>query len=147
MVRFLCAGAALVIAISAGSAWAQQDVITGRRDLMKRSGQQMGVVNRMVRGQDPFDAAKVTAAYEVWTDKAQKLATSFPDTSRTGDTRALASIWDDRAGFDAQIAQFAKDVSDTRVQAIADIDGLKAALPVLLKDCNSCHEKYRRPQS
>jgi|SRR5215204_719685 len=143
----LAVAAVALAAVGITGAIAQQDAIKARQDLMKRSGQQMGLVNRMARGQEPFDPAKVNAAFDAWADKAQKLPAAFPDNSRTGETRALAKIWQDRAGFSAEIAKFGKDVTENRTKATADLDGLKAAVPVVLNDCNSCHEKYRRPQT
>jgi cytochrome c556 len=148
MIRATLAIAAMSgLIFGATTVFAQQDAIKARQDLMKRSGQQMGVVNRMIRGQDPFDSAKVNGAFDAWADKAQKLPAAFPDNSRTGETRALARIWDDRAGLTAEIAKFSKDIADNRGKAAGDLDGLKAAVPAVLNDCNSCHEKFRRPQS
>jgi cytochrome c556 len=148
MVRTVLPIAAMAIGISAVTgAVAQQDVIKARQDLMKRSGQQMATMNRMVRGQEPFDAAKVNAAFDAWADKAQKLPGAFPETTRTGETRALAKIWDDPQAFRAAIAKFQTDVQANRANATASPDGLKAAVGVILQDCNACHEGFRRPQS
>jgi cytochrome c556 len=146
MIRNVLAVGAVALGLTAvTSATAQQDVIKARQELMKRSGQQMGVVGRMTRGQDPFDGAKVNAAFDAWADKAQKLPTAFPDASRRGNTNALPSVWDDKAGFSAAIAKFQKDVADNRAKAAESLDGLKAAFPNILNDCNGCHEKFRKP--
>jgi cytochrome c556 len=146
MTRTILAVAAVALGASTfTSVMAQPDVIKARQELMKRSGQQMGVVGRMVRGQDPFDAAKVNGAFDAWADKAQKLPAAFPDASKSGQTNALPKLWEDRAGFSAEIAKFQKDVADNRGKAAANLDGLKAAFPAILNDCNGCHEKYRKP--
>ena len=146
MIRTVLAVGAVALGLTAvTSATAQQDVIKARQELMKRSGQQMGVVGRMTRGQDPFDPAKVNAAFDAWADKAQKLPTAFPDASKSGNTNALPKVWEDRVGFSAEIAKFQKDVADNRAKAAANLDGLKGAFPAILNDCNSCHEKYRKP--
>jgi cytochrome c556 len=146
MIRTVLPIAAVAFGMTAiTSATAQQDAIKARQELMKRSGQQMGVVGRMTRGQDPFDAAKVNAAFDAWADKAQKLPTAFPEASRTGTTNALPKVWEDRAGFGAEIAKFQKDVADNRAKAAANLDGLKQAFPAILNDCNACHEKFRKP--
>ena len=137
------AATAAVFVMTAASA--QQDLLKTRQDLMKRSGQQMGVVNRMLRGQEPFDAAKVNAAFDAFADKAQKLPSLFPAGSGKGETRALPKIWDDPKGWSAEIAKFAKDIADNRPKAVSSLDGLKAALPAISADCSSCHEGFRRP--
>ncbi len=148
MFRTTVSAVAMVLGLAAvTSAVAQQDVIKARQDLMKRSGQQMGVVNRMVRGQDPFDAAKVNAAFDAWADKAEKLPGAFPANSRQGETRALPKIWDDPNAWNAAIQKFRQDVSANRSKATANLDGLKEAVPAILNDCNARHENFRRPQS
>jgi cytochrome c556 len=145
MIRPLLAVATL--AIGATVVAAQQDPIEARKTLMKNSGQQAGLLNRMVRGQEPYDAAKVATAFGHFADKAQKLPAAFPENSRSGDTRALPLIWEDRARFNAAIAQFTKDVADNREKAVSSLDGLKAALPAVGRNCNSCHETFRRPRT
>jgi cytochrome c556 len=128
----------------ATTAVAQQDPIESRQNLMKRSGQQLGAVNRMVRGQDPFDPAKVNTAFDAFADKAQKLPALFPRGSDQG-TRALAKIWDDPNAWSAEIAKFSKNVADYRPKAAAGVEGLKDAVSAILPNCNSCHETFRRP--
>jgi len=136
------ASAAVFVVTAAG---AQQDVVKSRQDLMKRSGQQMAVVNRMVRGQEAFDAAKVNAAFDAFADKAQKLPSLFPAESRKIESRALPKIWDDPKAWNAEVAKFAKNVADGRAKAVSGVDGLKAAVAPLVADCSSCHEGFRRP--
>ncbi len=44
----------------------------------------------MVRGEEPFDAAKVATAFAHWTETAQKLSSLFPEPPKPAeDTRAL----------------------------------------------------------
>jgi len=145
MTRGLFAVAAAILTTT--TVLAQQDSIEARKNLMKTSGQQAGLLNRMVRGQEPYDAAKVSTAFSHFADKAEKLPSAFPDNSRTGDTRALPAIWDNSAAFNSAIAQFAKDVADNREKALSGLDGLKAALPVVSRNCNGCHEQFRRPRA
>jgi len=137
------AASAAVLVMTAANA--QQEAVKSRQDLMKRSGQQLTVVNRMVRGQDAFDAAKVNTAFDAFADKAQKLPSLFPAESRKLDSRALARIWDDPKAWNAEIAKFAKDIADNRPKAVSGVDGLKAAVAPILADCTSCHEGFRRP--
>lgn len=142
----LFTAAATVMLFATTATFAQQDTIKARQDLMKQSGQQLGAANRMVRGQEPFDAAKVNTAFDAFADKAQKLPNLFPAASRQGETRALPKIWDDPKAWTAAINSFAKDVADNRPKAAANLEGLKAAVPAILAHCNSCHEGFRRPQ-
>jgi len=143
MSRAILAVTALAVGITA--AVAQQDIIEQRKALMKANGQHAGIVTRMTRGEDPFDAGKAQAALAQWAETAAKFPTLFPDSSRNGETRALPSVWEKRAEFSAAAAKLAKDVADNRDKA-GTLDGLKAAMAVIGKNCGDCHNTFRRPQ-
>ena len=61
MIRTTLSLAAAAVGVTA--AIAQSDPVAQRKALMKANGQNAGAVNRMVRGEDPFDVAKVNAAF------------------------------------------------------------------------------------
>jgi cytochrome c556 len=126
---------------------AQSDPIKERMGLMKANGQNAGIVVRMVKGQSTFDPAKVEAAFNQWTETAQKLPGLFPDNSKTGEkTRASPKIWQAKADFDAKAAAFGKVVAENRDKAKASLDGLKVAVAAVGKACDNCHEDYRLPE-
>ena len=128
------------VAIGATAVLAQTDVISERKGLMKKNSQHTKAVSAMVKGEAPFDAKAVNAAFSQWADTAAKLPKLFPDNSKTGGkTRALPKIWTDKAGWNAQIATFAK-VSAARP---ANLDALKKSFPAVSKSCGDCHEGYR----
>ena len=106
------AGAALAAAflvLGAGAVIAQSDPITTRMGLMKENQSNAEIVVRMMRGQVPFDAAKVEAAFAQWADTAQKLPSLFPDNSKSGQkTRAAPKIWTAKADFDDKAAALAE---------------------------------------
>lgn len=137
---------ALGAALGATAVVAQQDPIAARKALMKGNGQAAGALTKMVKGEEPFDATKVQAAFAQLADTAQKLPALFPDNTKDGETRAMPAIWTERAKFDAAVTQFAKDVADGRAKATT-LDGLKAAMPALGKNCGDCHQAFRKPQS
>ena len=141
------AGAALAAAflvIGAGAVIAQSDPIATRKGLMKENEQNAVAVVRMMRGQAPFDAAKVEAAFAQWTDTAQKLPSLFPDNSKSGQkTRAAPKIWTSKADFDEKAAAFGKVVADNRDKAKGSVDGLRAAIPAVGNACDACHKDYR----
>jgi cytochrome c556 len=100
----------------------------------------------MVRGENPFDAAKVNAAFAQWEETAKKIPTLFPAPPAAGqETRALPKIWENKADFEAKIAAFAKAVADNKDKA-KTLDELKVAFPSVNTACNNCHEPYRKPQ-
>jgi cytochrome c556 len=134
----------LVMALGVSAVIAQSSPIAARKALMKANNDNAKIAIQMMRGQAPFDAAKVDAAFAQWADTAQKLPGLFPDNSKTGeDTRATPKIWVTKSDFDAKAAAFAKAVAENRDKAKSSLDGLKAAIPVVGTACDNCHEDYR----
>ncbi|MEA2981409.1 MAG: hypothetical protein QOF91_1383 [Alphaproteobacteria bacterium] len=142
MKRILLAVA--VIAIGVTAAVAQSNPIAARKALMKGNNDNAANLVKMTRGEAPYDAAKVDAAFAQWAETAQKLPGLFPDNSKTGqNTRVTPKIWQTRSDFDAKIADFAKAVADNRDKA-KNVDELKVALGGVGKACDGCHDQYRR---
>jgi cytochrome c556 len=141
------AGAALAVVVAVcgtGAVIAQSDPIATRMALMKENQTNAEIVVRMMRGQVPFDAARVDAAFAQWADTAQKLPSLFPDNSKSGQkTRAAPKIWMTKADFDAKAAAFGKVVADNREKAKGSVDGLRAAIPAVGNACDACHKDYR----
>ena len=71
--------AAVVVVLGSDAVIAQSDPIATRMALMKGNDDNARVVVQIMRGQAPFDAAKVDAAFAQWADSAQKLPGLFPD--------------------------------------------------------------------
>ena len=144
MIRTILAMTAVAVGVS--FAIAQSDPIAERKLLMKGNADGARNVNRMVRAEDPFDVAKVNAAFAQWTETADKLPGLFPEPPKPGqDTRALPKIWETKADFDAKVASFGKAVAESK-DKVKTLDELKVAFPIVSKACNDCHEPYRRPQ-
>ena len=141
------AGAAATLvffALGIGAVLAQSDPIAARMTLMKGNNDNARIAVQMMRGQMPFDAAKVDAAFAQWADTAQKLPGLFPDNSKTGQkTRAASKIWVTKADFDVKAAEFGKVVAENREKAKSSLDGLRAAIPVVGNACDNCHKDYR----
>jgi cytochrome c556 len=135
-----------VVAFGVTAVMAQSDPLSQRKALMKSNLEGAQNVNRMVRGENPFDPVKVNAAFVQWGETAQKLPTLFPEPPTPGqETRALPKIWEDKADFQAKIAAFAKAVADNK-DKVSTLEELKVAFPNVNNACNNCHEPYRRPQ-
>jgi|SRR5882672_3837815 len=136
--------AALAVGLSVGAVIAQSDPIAARKALMKGNNDNAIIAVKMMRGQQPFDAAAVDVAFAQWADTAQKLPGLFPDGSKTGGkTHASSKIWLNKKDFDAKAAAFGKAVAENRDKAKESLAGLKAAIPAVGKACDDCHEEYR----
>jgi cytochrome c556 len=100
----------------------------------------------MNKGEKPYDQAAVDAALAVLDDTAKKLPAMFPaslkDAKWEGDFSPSSKVFEDKAGFDAKIASFAKAVTEAKAK-IKDLDSLKANFPGIGKECGACHETFR----
>jgi cytochrome c556 len=132
--------------LGVGAVVAQQDLVKSTQTIMKNTGKNAGAVGAMVKGEKPYDQATVDAAMVVIDETAKKLPTLFPvgmkGLKADGDYSASPKVWEDKAGFDAHIASFAKAVTDAKGK-IKDLDSLKATWPAIGKECGGCHETYR----
>ena len=144
MKRMLVVGGALLLGV--GAVWAQQDSVKEVQSLMKGNGKNAGAMSAMVKGEKPYDQATVNSALAQFEDTAKKLPNLFPASAKgvklDGDYSASPKIWEDKAGFDAKVASFAKVVGEAKSK-IKDLDSLKATLPAIGKECGGCHETYR----
>lgn len=138
---------ALVASAAATAVLAQSDPIAARMALMKANDDNARNMVQMIRGQQPFDVAKVDAAFAQWAETAQKLPGLFPDNAKTGEkSRAAPKIWDNKTDFEAKAAAFGKAVAVHHAQARTSLDGLKAAFKPVGDACDNCHKDYRLSQ-
>jgi cytochrome c556 len=133
--------------LGVGAVAAQQDVVKEAQNIMKANGKNLGgVLSAMAKGDKPYDQAAVDAALAQLDDTAKKLPTLFPESTKglkpEGDYSASPKIWEDKAGFDAKIASFAKVVTEAKAK-IKDLDSLKANVGGIGKECGGCHETFR----
>src|SRR5882762_869311 len=137
---------AALLAFSAGAVVAQQDQVKQTQAQMKDNGKNAGALAAMVKGEKPYDQSTVNAALAQFEDTVKKFPTLFPESTKglkpEGDYSASPKIWEDKAGFDAKIASFAKIVAEAKSK-IKDIDSLKATFPAVGKECGGCHETFR----
>jgi cytochrome c556 len=148
MKRVLVVAGALLI--GAGAVMAQQDTVKEAQTVMKGNGKNAGAMAAMLKGEKPYDQSTVDTALAQFEDTAKKLPTLFPASTKglkpEGDYSTSPKIWEDKAGFDAKIASFAKAVGEAKSK-IKDLDSLKVAFPALGKECGACHETYRLKNS
>jgi cytochrome c556 len=133
--------------LGVGAVVAQQDLVTQAQNTMKANGKNLGgVLSPMFKGEKSYDQAAVDAALTQLDDTAKKLPALFPasvkDAKWEGDFSPSPKIWEDKAGFDAKVASFAKVISEAKAK-IKDMDSLKANFPAIGKECGGCHETFR----
>jgi cytochrome c556 len=144
MIRTVVVVGALLVGV--GAVAAQEDLVKKAQTVMKGNGKNAGALGAIVKGEKPYDQATVDAALAQFEDTAKQLPTLFPDSIKglkaDGDYSSTSKVWEDKAGFEARIASFAKAVMESKPK-IKDLDTLKATFPVIGKECRDCHETYR----
>lgn len=145
--------AALALGLTAfGSlAVAQEDLVAKRKDAMKTAGKSMfGTLGQMSRDRKPYDQAEVDAALAQLATFGKAIAPLYPESTKsapkTGDYSASDKVWEDKAGFEARIAELDKAIADNKGK-IKDLDSLKVVFPAMSKGCSGCHENYRLKNS
>ncbi len=116
--------------------------IEDRQELMKSFGPVTKEAIGYARGATPFDAAKVKAIMQVYLDAADKMPKLFPAAPKPDDkTKAAPKIWEDAAGFKAEIVKFDSDAK--AAAAATDQASFQTAFSKVTADCSSCHGDYR----
>ncbi|CAN7640169.1 c-type cytochrome [Mesorhizobium sp. LjRoot246] len=136
-----------MLALAASAAFA--DPILDRQALMKERGKIVGGLSKVVKGEEPFDAAAVLTQLQALQTNAEKFDADalFPAGSDKGDTTAAPKIWEDTAGFKAAGGKYLADVKAAVSASPADVDALKAQVGAIGSDCGTCHQGYRIKKS
>ena len=122
------------------------DPVAAREARMTTVGQSTKVVGDMLRGNAPFDAEAANAALLAMRDAAQGFGDLFPEGTElagTNEDAAGPAIWENRAGFDAEVAKFEGALVAATEAAPQDMEALGAAFGPVGQSCRSCHQNYR----
>lgn len=143
MIRILAAVAAL--AVGATLVHAQNaGAITERKAALKAMGGAMKEPGGMMKGDIPFDLAKVQASLKVLEEQSTKLKGLFPDDSKTGETDALPVAFEKKADVIARFEKLAADAKDAQ-GTMKDEASFKAGFGKIGGNCGGCHKEYRKP--
>ncbi len=139
MKRFVFASVLIVLATGAV-------VAQGGPSPMKANNDAIGVLAAMAKGDKPYDQSAVDAALAQFEKCVHKLPTLYPESLKGAQTGARyvpsSKVWDDKAGFSAQISSFGAAVTEAKSKT-KDVDSLKATVNAIGKQCGDCHQTYR----
>jgi cytochrome c556 len=138
---------ASLLAIGVTAAIAQSNVVEQRQGLMKEMAAQTRPIGGMMRGQEPFDLAKVQSGLKVFAENPKKAAALFPESSKNAEkTETLPTIWENKAKFESIMAKLSQD-AQTAMASIKDEATFKAEMPKVLQNCGACHNDFRKKSS
>jgi cytochrome c556 len=136
---------AVLLTLGASVVLAQNTaVIKERKDLMKANAEATKAPTAMMKGEAPFDLAKVKASLKTFQANSTKLKTLWPADSKTGDTRALPAIWTNVKDYLDWFDGFANDAKAAEA-SIKDEASFKTEWPKVVDYCGSCHKDFRAP--
>lgn len=149
MRRLMLVAALLMVGV-AGVA-AQAALVRERAERMYDMGGYIYVtLNKMARGEIPYDQAKVDEAFAKLKESAPKLAALYVETAKgqapDADYYASDKVLQNKADYDARLAKLVKDINENASKA-TNLDGLRQARAAIVETCNSCHETYRVKKS
>ena len=149
MSRLVLAAAALIGFATALPAAAQfqkpEDAVKYRKAGFTVMAAHFGRIGAMVQGKAPFDGAAAAANAEIVATLGKLPFAGFVEgTSGTEKGTPKATVWSDRAKFDAAAKKMQDEV--TKLAAAAktnNLDQLKAAFGAAAGTCKSCHDDFR----
>ncbi|MCC7427927.1 MAG: cytochrome c [Alphaproteobacteria bacterium] len=141
--------AAAIFGAATTAAFAQADVVTERRNVMRAKLAEFRAVRDVLAGSGAVNdlAARGNRLAEL----GERLPGLVPEGtavgSRAGETRAMPAIWQNMADFRAQSASFSA-ASRALAQAASGGDraASQAAFNRVSATCDSCHNAYRQPR-
>lgn len=138
-------GALAALAIPA---FAADDPIAARQALMDNNGAAAGLAGAVMKDEVAYSPAVGKAVIEAWNATALAYGSFFPEGSADpARSHASPKIWEDMAGFEAEIARFQANVAAAREVSgrggPADKAAFAAAVQPVFDNCKSCHEAYR----
>ncbi len=142
--RFLPAALVVGVLSSATAAYAIDDEIAARQQIMQDVKAAMGASVAMVKGKMDYDAKRAELAMRTMNAAAIGFPMFFTkDNSADLDTEASAKIWQDMDTFKKGNMMLAKASDSAAKKANEGLDAFKAAFGPVAKTCKGCHDAFR----
>jgi cytochrome c556 len=124
-----------------------EDAVKYRKAAFTVMGAHFSRIGAMVQGRSPYDAAAAALNADIAKDLSTLPFAGFVEgTAGTEKGQPKASVWTDRAKFDAAAKKMQDEVAKLAVAAKANnLDTLKTAFGAAAGTCKSCHDEFRNP--
>lgn len=143
MKKMILVAAAVLAVVGGGVAVAQGDAIAQRQAGFKRMGEHMTAMKAVADARG--SGAQFAGTIDEMINYFQSVPSRFPAGTETGgNTKALPTIWSDRAGFSV-----AANEAVTRLQALrtaattGDGAAFQTAWQAVGPACGACHRAFR----
>jgi len=123
----------------------KQPMQSYRQSWFAMLGMNFGPIGAMVKGEMPWDDAKVQAfTSDLVALNNMDVARAFPPGSEKGTTRAKPGIWENPDDFNAKLGDLKTAVAglNTAVDG-GDREAIVAAFGETGKACKACHDEYK----
>ncbi len=115
-----------------------------RQNMMKDVREAAKPVGNMLREKEEFNAETLMNSLMVFATAADRYGDLFPEGSESGfETEAAPAIWEDRAGFDAALEEFAEATKLAIESGPQTLDEARTTASPIFKTCKGCHDNYR----
>lgn len=136
------------LGVAALPSTAAEDPIAARQAIMSSVGAAAGLAGGVMKGELPYAPAIGKAAIATFQAAAMTYGGFFPEGAQDpARSKASAKIWEDRAGFDAELAKFLAATSAAAAASgrsgPADAAAFVALVEPIMAGCKTCHEAYR----
>ena len=123
---------------------AHSDPIADRKAQMKARGALVGQLMPIMKGEQPYDAAKVLATLqEMQANAVTDISVLWPADSQAGDHTSSPKVWEAPDEFAAAVDKYQKDV-DAAVEAKPqDLQAFQPLFGAITSNCGSCHQSFR----
>jgi cytochrome c556 len=139
---------AAAFALAATPALAAEDPIVARQLIMGANGGAAGVATGILKDEIAYSPVLGKSVLATLAAGAATVGDYFPEGSLDpARSKAAPKIWEDAAGFDKALADFASDAGAGLEAAgrdgPADKAAFAAAVQPVLENCKTCHEGFR----
>lgn len=118
------------------------DIVSARRTTFFLTTQAVGRIKAgIAEGGDLRQSRAGARMLSRWADTLPKM---FPEGSNVDGTRALDTVWTDRAGFEARAAAYRDAANALAATAESgDREATNRAFMTMAGTCHACHQSYR----
>ena len=145
--RIVLATSATLIALSAGSAFAQfqkpEDAIKYRQSVFTVMGNSFGKIAAVVKGEAPFNKDEVAKNADVVATLSSLPWQAFGAGTEGGKAQPL--VWSDGAKFKSNSEKMQQAVANLNTVAQSgDLESIKKAFGAAGQTCKTCHDDFKK---